>query len=80
MSHPGSDGGPANPSPHCEACPSCGEAILWSPGFSKRERMAMEFMRQLLSNLPHDATVNAKDVAGDAVSLADALLETIDMM
>lgn len=73
-------GAPAAPSPQYEKCPGCGDPIPWSPGFTKRERFAIELMKTLLSNLPANAEVVAKDIASDAVSLADALAETLDTM
>ncbi len=76
----GSPSEPANPSPQYEACPSCHEPIPWAPGFSKREQMAIDILAALLKNVPPNAELNGKDIAGDAVALTDALLDTLDVM
>lgn len=77
---PRNDSEPAHPSPQYQHCPGCREPIPWSPGLSKRERYALELMKTLLANLPADAKVVARDIASDAVNLADALAETLDTM
>jgi hypothetical protein len=72
------DGGPAFPSAPYERCVRCGEeAVQTTGGLSKRELFAALFGAGLVAGLPPEAEFTGKDVAGDAVRLADDLLRTL---